>query len=242
MDARHKAGHDDGEVCTRVIADRLAHHPHRGRAAVARPRAVRRRHRAGGRLARRFRAQPAPACTDQRRRQERGAGAARRACGADAGRSRAGHGRAPHGAAFQFGYAARQGLGLCARPRRGLLRRRAGGAGARRRPLHRRRRDCAGQRRLRAAAVRCGCKDGEGFAADPARARKQHHRHLQGRVRGRECGVRQGRACVQAAALAAPRRGAFDRGARHAGGGAPAPMAASPCMPRPRRRTTWRRR
>ena len=57
--------------------------------------------------------------------------------------------------------------------------------------------------------------------ADPPRALEQRHHHLQGRVRRRRRGVRQGRACVQAGAVAAPRRGAFDRGARAARRAAP---------------------
>ena len=77
---------------------------------------LRRRHRAARRAACRVRAQPASACADPRRRQARGAGAARRACGAHARRSRAGAGQAPHGAALQFRHAARQGCGRSRSP------------------------------------------------------------------------------------------------------------------------------
>ncbi len=200
---------------------RLTHHPPGGRAAAARTRPLRRRHRAARRVARGVRAEPASACADQKHRQDRGAGGAGRTRGADPGRSRQGHGHAPHGAAFQLRHAARQGLAVRARRRRGLLRRRAGGDGAGGRPLHRRGRRRAGRGGLRAAAVRRRRADREGFRADPPRALEQRHHHLQGRVRRRRRGLRQGRACVQAGAVAAPRRGAFDRGARLARRAAP---------------------
>ena len=200
---------------------RLAHHPPGGRAAAARARALRRRHHAARRLARGLRAEPASARADQEHRQDRGAGGAGRACGADPRRSRQGDGPAPHGAALQLRHAARQGLAVRARQRRGLLRRRAGGDGGGGRPLHRRGRRGAGRGGLRAAAVRRRRADREGFRADPPRALDQRHHHLQGRVRRRRRGLRQGRACVQAGAVAAPRRGAFDRGARAARRAAP---------------------
>ena len=71
---------------------------------------------------------------------------------------------APHGAAFQLRHAARQGLAVRARGRRGVLCRRAGGDGAGGRPLHRRGRHRAGDGGLRAAAVRRRRPHGEGFA------------------------------------------------------------------------------
>ena len=93
-----------------------------------------------------------------------------------------------------------------------------------------------------ALAVRRRRADREGFRADPPRALQQCHHHLQGGVRRRRCGVRQGRACVQAGAVAAPRRGAFDRGARACSPSCARPTAASRCTPRPRRRTICSRR
>ena len=106
-------------------------------------------------------------------------------------------------------------MALCARQRRGLLRRRAGGAGDRGQPLHRRGRRGAGRGRLRHPAVRRRRAEGRVRTAGAPRAELQRHHHLQGELRRHRRGIRQSGARVQAGAMAAPRRGAFDRGARH---------------------------
>ena len=115
--------HCDRNACP---ADRRAHPAPRGRAAAARHGPLRRRHHGAGRAARRLRAQPASACAIRGISTRRRAGAARRACGAHARRSRAGAGAAPHDAPLQFRHAARQAVVVRARRRRSLLCRRAG--------------------------------------------------------------------------------------------------------------------
>ena len=152
------------------------------------------------------------------------------------------HGGAPHGAAFQLRHAARQGLGLRAAPRRGLLCRRAGGDRSGRRPLYRRRRRRAGRGRLRDAAVRRRLREARrprapvrrelnsnivttykvAFGdADAAFAKAAH-------VFRRSCGS------IAAAAIRSNAAASSPSCARA--------TAASRCMPRPRRRMTSRSR
>ena len=103
-----------------------------------------------------------------------------------------------------------------ARRRRGLLRRRAGGDGDRGQPLHRRGRRRAG-RRSTTRSCRSSPTCGRRTIRPPIRRELNSNVITTYKVelRRRRRGLRQGRACVQAGAVAAPRRGAFDRGARH---------------------------
>ena len=161
---------------------------------------------------------------------------ARRCC---ARRSRAGHGGAPHGAAFQLRHAAGQGLGLCAGAGRDLLRRRAGGDRSGRQPLSRRGPPSlvdVDYEPLPFVAVR------QARDAAPVRRRPvQHRHHLQGRLWRRRRPSPRPRMCSSRSfgSTAAPpirsRRAACSPRCA-------APTAASPCMPRPRRRMIWRRR
>ena len=149
-------GHDDG-IRLRLSScphHRLPHHPPGGRAAAARRGRFVDDITLAGRWHAAFVRSPHPHALIKSVDTAAALARARRARGADPGRSRQGHGRAPHDAAFQLRHAARQGLAVRAGRRRGVLRRRAGGDGAGGRPLHRRGRRRAGRGGLRAAAVR----------------------------------------------------------------------------------------
>ena len=243
LDARLAPGHDDERSSLSSHHHRLAHHPPGGRAAAARRGPLRRRHRAAGRVARGVRAEPASACADQKRRQDRGAGGAGRPRGADPGRSRQGDGAraAWCGTPTPACRSTRPGRSRCADGEVCYVGEPVAMVVADDRYIAE---DAAAlvDGGLRAPAVRRRRADREGCRADPPRALDQRHHHLQGRVRRRRRGLRQGRACVQAGAVAAPRRRAFDRGARPARRAARRPTAASRCTPRRRRRTICSRR
>ena len=212
-----------------TTASAIAHHPPGRRAAAARQGPLRRRHRAAGRAARRVRAQPASARADPsvdktprwrcRAFTRCSRSTISRRCMAQRRMVRHSNSGMPLDKAWPFALADGE-VCYVGEPVAMVVADR---------PLHRRGRRRAGGRRLRTPAVR------RRRAARPAtrragapRAQHQRHHHLQGGVRRRRCGLRQGRACVQAGALAAPRRGASDRGARHRWPRSAQPTAASP--------------
>ena len=85
-------------------------------------------------------------------------------------------------------------------------------------------------------------RDAAAAAAGTARTQVQPHHHLQGHVRRCRRRVQEGRARLSRGAVAAPRcRRIRSRRAASSPSFA-APTAASPCTPRPRRRTILRRR
>ena len=198
-----------------VLRYRLPHSPPRRRAAPARHWTLRRRHPSRRRDSCFVPAQSAPSRPDQEHRQGSSPGRCRRPRGADARRHRQGDGPPPHGAALEFRLQSRQGLGLRTRQRRGVLRRRAGRDDRRRLALYCRGCRGAHQRRIRVAGLRGRRASGREIRADPQGALDQRHHHLQGRFRRCRRGLQEGGTRLQAGSVAAPRRGAFDRGARH---------------------------